>query len=162
MSSGVAIQGAYAPPVRKIHNFFGMWFLSVIGLRVYNLADVPIFFNHSGGMICHDFFWLYGQSLGRAAKREWTERNATDLRTPCRKFLATPLVMSAWPVQTRRPISMLIGTGKENAPIQSAQCWFSGLGWAFPFPVPKNYKYIFQTRKQFYPTALGNCYGLYC
>ena len=41
-------------------------------------------------MICHDVFWLYGR-LGRAAEREWTERNATDWRTRCRKFLATPL-----------------------------------------------------------------------
>jgi len=39
-------------------------------------------FNHSGRMICHDVFWLYGR-LGRAAEREWTERNATDWRTPC-------------------------------------------------------------------------------
>jgi len=60
------------------------------------IADVPIFlsitlsrasidskrilhtmFNHSGGMICHDVFRLYGR-LGRAAEREWTEMNATD------------------------------------------------------------------------------------
>ena len=41
-------------------------------------------------MICGDVFWLYGR-LGRAAEQEWTERNATDWRTPCRKFLATPL-----------------------------------------------------------------------
>jgi len=47
-------------------------------------------FNHSGGMICHDVFWLYGRH-GRAAEREWTETNATDWRTPCRKFLATSL-----------------------------------------------------------------------
>ena len=45
----------------------------------------------SGSMICRDVFWLYGR-LGRAAEREWTERNATDWRTPCRKFLVTPLV----------------------------------------------------------------------
>ena len=41
---------------------------------------------------CHDVFRLYGR-LGRAAEREWTERNATDWRTPCRKFLATPLLV---------------------------------------------------------------------
>ena len=29
--------------------------------------------------------------MHRAAEREWTERNATDCRTPCRKYLATPL-----------------------------------------------------------------------
>jgi len=65
-----------------VHNFFGIWF-----------CDVTVFycsFNHSGG-ICHDVFWLYGR-LGRAAEREWTERNATGWRAPCRKFLATPLV----------------------------------------------------------------------
>ena len=44
-------------------------------------------FNRLGG---HDVFWLYGR-LGRAAEREWTERNDTDWRKPCRKFLATPL-----------------------------------------------------------------------
>jgi len=35
--------------------------------------------------------WLYGR-LGRAAEQEWTERNATDWHTPCRKFLAMPLI----------------------------------------------------------------------
>ena len=34
-------------------------------------------------------FWLRGR-LGRAAEREWTERNVTDWRTPW-KFPATPL-----------------------------------------------------------------------
>ena len=45
---------------------------------------------YSAGMLCHGVFWLYG-GLGRAAERKSTERNATDWRTPCRKFLATPL-----------------------------------------------------------------------
>jgi len=36
-------------------------------------------------MICHDVFWSYGR-LGRAAEREWTERNATDWRTPVENF----------------------------------------------------------------------------
>ena len=40
-------------------------------------------------LICHDVFRLYGRH-GRAAEREWTERNATDWLTR-RKFLATPL-----------------------------------------------------------------------
>ena len=38
-------QGAYAPPVRKIHNFFGMWFLSVIGLHVKPSGCANIFVN---------------------------------------------------------------------------------------------------------------------
>ena len=46
-------------------------------------------------MICHDVFWSYGR-LGRAAERERTESNATDWRTACRKFLATPLVGREW------------------------------------------------------------------
>jgi len=48
--------------------------------------------------------------------------------------------------------------GNESAPIQLAQCWFTG----WPFPEQKC-KYIFQRtymRKQFYQTAFGNCYGL--
>ena len=73
-----------AAPVRKMHSFFGIWFCDV-PVTVYHCS-----FNRSGGVICHDVFWLYGR-LGRAAEREWTERNATDWRTPCRKFLATPL-----------------------------------------------------------------------
>ena len=59
--------------------------IAITVLTVYHCS-----FNHSGGMTCHDVFWLYGR-LGRAAEREWAERNATDWRTPCRKFLATPL-----------------------------------------------------------------------
>jgi len=45
----------------------------------------------------------------------------------------------------------------ESAPIQLALCRF--MGW--PSPVLK-YKYIFfklNMRKQFYQTALRNCYG---
>jgi len=55
-----------------------MWFLSVTGLRIKPIADVPIFlsirlsrasvdtmFNHSRGMICHDAFWLHGQLVGQ-------------------------------------------------------------------------------------------------
>jgi len=52
-------------------------------------------FNHSGGMICHDVFWPYSR-LGRAAEREWTERNATDWRNRCRKFLTMPLCESTF------------------------------------------------------------------
>jgi len=36
-------------------------------------------------MICRDFFRLYGR-LGRAAKREWTERHSTDYAPPVEKF----------------------------------------------------------------------------
>ena len=47
----------------------------------YVLTVCHCSFYHSGGVICHDVFWLYGR-LGGAAEREWTERNATDWRTP--------------------------------------------------------------------------------
>jgi len=78
--SGIAIPVAYAPPVKKIslHNCFSMWFISVIGLRVkpsgcanilsirLSRASIRLQTNpahnvqsySSGGMICHDVFWL--------------------------------------------------------------------------------------------------------
>ena len=52
-----------------------------------------------------------------------------------------------------------VDVGKESVPIQFAQCRFPGLA----FPMLK-YKYIFSIeiniQKQFYETALGNCYSL--
>ena len=42
----------------------------------------------------HNFWYVIShcyRPTHRAAEREWTERNATDWRTPCRKFLATSL-----------------------------------------------------------------------
>jgi len=66
---GVAIQ--VRTPCKENTYFFGMWFLSVKRVRVKSSGCANIFV--------------------RAAEREWTERNATDWRTPCRKFLATPL-----------------------------------------------------------------------
>jgi len=39
--------------------------------------------------------FLIVRPTGRAAEREWTERIAADWRTPCRKFLATPLQLAA-------------------------------------------------------------------
>ena len=66
-----------------------MWFLSVIGLRVIR-SCLSLFVQSFRRYDMTWRFWLYGQ-LGMAAEREWTERNATDRRTPCRNFLATPL-----------------------------------------------------------------------
>jgi len=58
-----------------------------------NLADVPIFLSIRLSRASIDskriLHALYGR-LGRAAERERAERNATDRRSPCRKFLATP------------------------------------------------------------------------
>jgi len=49
----------------------------------------------------------------------------------------------------------LLSGGKESVPIQLSQCWF---------PVSKakilNKLIKWNTRKQFYQTAVGNCYGL--
>ena len=77
--------GAYAPIVREIHNFLGYLILwcDCLSFIVRSIIQAVWY--------AMTFFWLYGW-LGRAAEREWTERNATDWRTPCRKFLATPLV----------------------------------------------------------------------
>jgi len=66
-----------------------MWFLSVIGLRVIR-SCLSLFVQSFRRYDMTWRFWLYGR-LGRAAEREWAERNATDRRTPCRNFLATPL-----------------------------------------------------------------------
>jgi len=66
-----------------------MWFLSVIGLRVIR-SCLSLFVQSFRRYDMSWRFWLYGR-LGRAAERECTERNATDRRTPCRNFLATPL-----------------------------------------------------------------------
>jgi len=46
----------------------------------------------------------------------------------------------------------------ESAQIQLAQCWFTGLAISTAkILMHFSNKYI---RKQFYQTALGNCYGL--
>ena len=66
-------------------------------------------------------------------------------------------------LKTKRPLKSYNGRngvriiGKESVPIQLAQCRFPGLA------IPNAEILVFfhiKIRKQFYQTALGNCYGL--